>query len=618
MLVTVITLISLAFAELSTASAANRMEVTEYDDTYLIYQPLPNPEDSKFPGGYCQDGSRAGYFIREGKAESKDFVIYLAGGGGCNSKEDCDARSPRKRGNSTWDAAYQKKGGFLDADCTANPTFCDATAVHIPYCTSDTHRGNNTEINEWGYYFDGHANFAFIVEELIEKYGLGETGVNVMLTGGSAGGIGAIYNVDWLANRLNAPESATVKVVSSCGWYYPNALPSDLPGDIYPPSDYSHFANGTKGNDIYDAIQSGDASNEELFKYQDLLPDECLQFYEEIPGACLSVSNFYRFLKSPMFLSHTQYDSNQLFSSFGAPRIIESEEELETMESYIEHYGAATRASFDRILADDHFVTKPHPDGVFSASCVAHGTPNDVTIGDGNLSWQTIAGDWFFQLGEYTSSHQLIEDCGSRTEDGKTLPCNTNARCKYPSTDPVGNDRSVCLKRLFSTGCLESFGDVQECKSCLEENVVGQNLFEACESEAASKVCMYASRNDLSKVNDECTDDNELAIKAALQNNFSGISGCGDVAGYCGLEGVMGNRIRTICCETCSSSASPNSLREPTTNFDENSRVDSFEAMNVASMDSSEAMNVASGGAMGALVSIPIVMFVFPFVVSLL
>jgi len=608
MLVTVITLLSLAFAELSTASAANQVEVTEYYDTYLIYQPLPNPEDSKFPGGYCQDGSRAGYFIREGKAESNDFVIYLAGGGGCNSKEECDARGPSKRSNSTWNAASKKKGGFLDADCTTNPTFCDATAVHIPYCTSDAHRGNNTEINEWGYYFDGHANFAFIVEELIEKYGLGETGINVMLTGGSAGGIGAIYNVDWLANRLDAPESATVKVVSSCGWYFPNALPSDLPGDIYPPSDYSHFANGTKGNDIYDAIQAGnDVSNEALFKYNDLLPEECLQLNEQTPGLCLSASNFYKFLKSPMFLSHTQYDSNQLFSSFGAPKITESEEELEMTESYIEHYGAATRASFDRILAGDHFVTKAHPDGLFSASCITHGTPNEVTIGDGNISWQTIAGDWFFQLGEYTSSHQLIEDCGSRTEDGKTLPCNTDDRCKFPFPDPVGKDRSVCLKRLFLTGCLEPFGNVQECKSCLEENAAEQNLFEACESETASKVCLYASRNDLSDVNDECTDDNELAIKAALQNNLGEISGCGDVAGYCGSEGVLGNRVRTICCETCSTSTPPNSLPDPTTNFEENSPVDSFEAT-----------NLPSGGVMGALVSIPIMMSIFPFVVSLL
>ena len=30
-------------------------------------------------------------------------------------------------------------------DCATNPTFCHASAVHVPYCTGDTHRGNHTD-----------------------------------------------------------------------------------------------------------------------------------------------------------------------------------------------------------------------------------------------------------------------------------------------------------------------------------------------------------------------------------------------------------------------------------------------------------------------------------------
>jgi len=509
---TAATILSVAIAKLSTDSAANLVEVTESDATLLTYKPLPNPEDSKFPGGYCMDGSRAGYYVREGSVESNHFVIFLQGGGGCSTKEDCDNRAPRQMSNSALANTASKKGTFLDADCTINPIFCDATAVYIPYCTSDTHRGNNTEINEWGYYFDGHTNFAFIVEELIEKYGLGKTGVNVMLTGSSAGGVGAIYNVDWLANRLDAPKSATVKVVSNCGWYYPSALPNDLP-EIYPPSDYAHFANGTNGNDLYDAKQAGVGFfNDEIFKFNDLLPDDCLDVYKEDPGACLSTSNFYPFLKSPMFLTHTQYDRQQIFAEMEAPKITVSGEgfsavELEMTESYIEQWGAATRTSFDRILNGDHFATKAHLDGLFSASCIAHGTPNDVFIGGRNVSWQTIASDWFFQLGKYTESHQLIEDCGSRAKDGKTLPCNTNDVCKFPFPDPIEKDKLVCLKEIYQTGCVLSFGNVQECGKCLRENAAEQNLSEVCGEQVGKEACMYASQNDLSDINQDNLSD---------------------------------------------------------------------------------------------------------------
>merc|ERR1711935_865269 len=92
------------------------------------------------------------------------------------------------------------------------------------------------------------------------------------------------------------------------------------------------------------------------------------------------------------------------------------------------------------ILEGDHLVTKEHPDGLFSASCIAHGSPLGLTIGTGigtenetsSAVWQTIAHDWFFQLGNYTESHQLIEDCGSRASDGKTVPCNPAPVCQFP------------------------------------------------------------------------------------------------------------------------------------------------------------------------------------------
>lgn len=76
----------------------------------------------------------------------------------------------------------------MNQDCDDNPDFCKATAIHVMYYTSDSHRGTNGKPSEdsFGYYFDGHLNFQAIIEKLIAEKGLGNAS-NVMLSGGSAG-----------------------------------------------------------------------------------------------------------------------------------------------------------------------------------------------------------------------------------------------------------------------------------------------------------------------------------------------------------------------------------------------------------------------------------------------
>jgi hypothetical protein len=123
--------------------------------------------------------------------------------------------------------------GVTVSNCTSNPYFCNATAAVVPYCTGDEHAGNNTvaSAKTWGYIFDGHTSFTAVIEELIKTRGLGDA-KRVLLTGSSAGGIGALLNLDWLANRL---PNADVKGAPQAGWFFPAALPGDLP-DVYPPS----------------------------------------------------------------------------------------------------------------------------------------------------------------------------------------------------------------------------------------------------------------------------------------------------------------------------------------------------------------------------------------------
>ena len=160
------------------------------------------------------DGTQAGFYIRQGN-NPKLFMIDLKGGGACFTKESCDERVQKKKGgNHRW-APVMEGGNTLHADCKKNPDFCDATAVFVPYCTSDQHLGVREEPSEdsFGYTFMGRLNLELMLDILIENYGLGKPGMRVLLTGASAGAHSAFLTVDWLADRLpNAIVKASPRV----------------------------------------------------------------------------------------------------------------------------------------------------------------------------------------------------------------------------------------------------------------------------------------------------------------------------------------------------------------------------------------------------------------------
>jgi len=278
------------------------------------------------------------------------------------------------------------------------------------------------------------------------------------------------------------------------GWYFPGALDGDLPS-IFSPSDYAHFAAGENGNPQYDLYQAG-TNVEDLFKIKDVLPTGCLEAYEDNEWwACASADNAYRYIKSSIFVIHTQYDKNQIFTQNLAPTNPVDGAQLNMTENYIEMWGQATRESFQKIMDSETETTKAHPDGLFSASCILHGTPDNVEI-DG-MYWMDIVRDWFFQLGEYDSFHRLIETC---PESNKELPCNAHQGCtNFPFEDQGRNNVKKCAMALFAGGCLQSFQNRQQCLQCARTNQ--NNLREAgCTLPMVKGICKRAENNDIAQI----------------------------------------------------------------------------------------------------------------------
>ncbi|KAL7455886.1 hypothetical protein ACHAWC_007396 [Mediolabrus comicus] len=454
----------------------------EPDDMFLVKLP-----ESTSPGGRCMDGTMAGYYIREG-INPDLFVIYLKGGGACTTKETCDPRANNGLGSSkTWADSMVGNRNFLNPNCDGNPDFCQATAVYVPYC-------------------------------------------------GSAGAVGALFNVDWLADRL---PNANVKAAPYAGWYTPGALKDDLPTP-FNPSDYAHFARGENGNPAYDLIQAG-GTGVDIWKIAGSTSPDCLAAYgEDKLWACASAHFAYKYIKSPIFMVHTQYDSHQIFSRNLAPTVPADDAELDTVKRYIQMWGNATRESLQQIINDDAAFPKPHKDGVFSASCITHGTPLNVDI-DGYTAMPLIR-DWFFQYGQHTEDqYKLVETSCSPLEGNEdyVIPCNPMPACAYkPSSSNPRETVEKCAKKLDLEGCLQSYGPRKDCLVCARDNKdTLQDV--GCTTVMVQRICIYAEENQIFdemdgqlRVDDDVFVDTTLALDEINDNtavNDSGDSSAGSV-----------------------------------------------------------------------------------------
>jgi Pectinacetylesterase len=154
-------------------------------------------------GAVCRDGSATGFFVKFSDA-SKDLMIYLEGGGACFNQTTCSF-TPRNVQElvvgETMDTVHaletpQKPWteGIFDTKRADNPVR-DWNMVYVPYCTGDSHSGTRANVNVPGLaqpqQFVGYRNMTKFLSRLIATF---PNAGKVLLTGASAGGLGAAAN----------------------------------------------------------------------------------------------------------------------------------------------------------------------------------------------------------------------------------------------------------------------------------------------------------------------------------------------------------------------------------------------------------------------------------------
>ncbi len=131
-----------------------------------VSAPLTMLTDSK---AKCMDGTQAGYYsqMASNSDDKNKWVIYLEGGGECDTESACKGATSNSMGSSKYfPATSDPTGWFLGSDyCTYNPVFCGWNHARDPYCSQDLHTGQVTVPSDktWGLYFAGEiVNFLLV------------------------------------------------------------------------------------------------------------------------------------------------------------------------------------------------------------------------------------------------------------------------------------------------------------------------------------------------------------------------------------------------------------------------------------------------------------------------
>lgn len=370
-------------------------------------------------GARCLDGSPAAYYLREVPG-SKDWVFFLQGGGLCIEAFDCHSRSKSHLGSSkNWSATHDDHENVLNSNPLENP-FAGFNAVYVPYCSGDTYLGIKREKNLYlgGLYTNGHLILEAILDHLHNTTSMAESVGQVLLAGGSAGGIGVIHNADWLTHTITEKfgfGDAIVKASPQAGLFFPSRPEAGV-------CLYQEFWLLGSHCPRVDILESWYVNHEE----HAFVDQSCAKELGD-SNRCWDAGILARYVTTPLFLAQNRYDSNQMQGEFLCLGCSSNASEVTVKgRDYMTYFGNHTEATL-RDLADNfgHSVFMPNCYKHTSNLCIAGG------LAINGESYNSSLRDWFFNGKHYA----LYDNCGE-------FPCSQTCDCHVPA---LGTDLKVLV-----------------------------------------------------------------------------------------------------------------------------------------------------------------------------
>ncbi len=273
------------------------------------------------PEAVCNDGSRAGIYVRSATDEAlaSTWSIHVQGGGACYGYEECKARYC---GSAYYDASKMSSEylpaevgavGIYDAD-PAN-AYAGANQVFFYYCSSDEWAGQGSRTLSaegqptFTQFERGHVILDAGIEELLE--GVSAEGGDelprlsdaelVIFSGTSAGSHGAMTHADWLQSRLEPLGIESVAIFDAA---------HSPPRESFPAEYQEEY------DELFELLWS---YQQEGADYQPWVDESCARLADE-PADCGDHSYvLHNHVTTPFFVRQDLRDTTSLAEYLGIP-----------------------------------------------------------------------------------------------------------------------------------------------------------------------------------------------------------------------------------------------------------------------------------------------------------
>jgi len=359
---------------------------------------IPAAVADKF-GAKCLDGSPPTYETSLNKTSSQ-WVLFFEGGGWCYgatvtaATASCASRGgaqwPPKKEIGEYDSSMdtarpqlQKSadvGGIMSSDPKINPDFYTWNKVFMNYCDGSSFGGGRADpiaVSRGGkpgdLWLRGRNNFDALVSYFSTTLGM-DKATDIILSGGSAGGLAVFYNLDHFATLL--PPSVRLVGFPDAGFFM------DVKGETSGKYDYRSMFQGA--DPVWNVTGSGGTNL------------KCLAANAGEKWKCLMAQYIAPHLETPIFVMNSDYDAWQMEHVLGAkciptPTSACTADQNASLRSFRDQFAAAITAG----------ITDGKPkNGVFLDSCYVHeqnvnycsnqGMPNCVgwnPLSSGSKKW---------------------------------------------------------------------------------------------------------------------------------------------------------------------------------------------------------------------------------------
>lgn len=273
-------------------------------------------------GARCLSGAAPTFEVAVNTSNTK-WVLFLEGGGWCYgatanaTKKSCAGRArgvwpPTADGVSLGSSSEKDAGvpsdigGIMAQDCALNPQFCAWNKIFLHYCDGASFGGGRVDpipITTGLMYLRGRNIFDAIIDYATTAPAGGGLGMGaateVILSGGSAGGLAVFYNLDHLAALL--PKSVRLTGFPDAG-FFNDAL--DVTG-------VPTYRNNFIGADPVWNVTGSGGTNAKCLAAQ--APGEAWK--------CLMAQYIAPHIVTPLFVMNSLYDAWQMSNVLNTPCI---------------------------------------------------------------------------------------------------------------------------------------------------------------------------------------------------------------------------------------------------------------------------------------------------------